>query len=161
MPAWLQWLVWIGGGVAALALIWSKFLRPLFRFIAKIEALAPLLSDLTEQLKGSPQGFQILKDIIAQFRTDGGSSLRDIVNRLEAAAIENRVSGEALKVEAEILKVNVAAVKALAVEDRATMAKLMVAVDLLGAKVDHRQDQHDAEKRRDAAAAAPLIQGGP
>lgn len=147
MPTWLQWVVWIGGGVAAIAMIWTKFIRPASRFIARVEAMAPLLIELTDQLKGSPQSFQILREIIAQFRTDSGSSLRDVVDRLEKAADENRAAGDALKVEAEILKVNVAAVKALAVEDRAAMAKLVVAVDLMAAKVDHRQTQHDAEKR--------------
>lgn len=152
MPEWLQWLVWIGGGVAAGGVIWTKFIRPASRFIARIEAMAPLLNELTDQLKGSPRSFEILKEIIAQFRTDSGSSLRDVVDRLEKAAKENRAAGDALKVEAEILRVNVAAVKALAVEDRASMAKLVVAVDLLSAKVDHRQTQHDSEKRieRDA-----------
>lgn len=147
MPTWLQWLVWIAGGVTGAGIIWTKFIRPVSRFIARIEAMCPLLVELTDHLKGSPQSFQILKEVIAQFRTDSGSSLRDVVDRLEKAAKENRAAGDALKVEAEILRVNVAAVKALAVEDRAAMAKLVVAVDLLSAKVDHRQTQHDTERR--------------
>lgn len=150
MPVWLQWIVWIGAGVAAAAVIWTKFLRPASKFIARIEAMAPLLVDLTEQLKGSPQSFQILKEIIAQFRSDSGSSLRDVVDRLEKAAAENRESAKNLRIKAEVLEEGVAAVKELAKKDRAQAARLEQALIELTAKVDARQIQHDSEKREEA-----------
>lgn len=147
MPTWLQWLVWIGGGIAAAAIIWTKALRPLFRLIAQMEEMVPLLVSLTEQLKDSPQAFEVLQAIIAQFRSDSGSSLRDVVDRLEKAAVENKEAAKAIRVKAEILEVGVEAVKQLSISDRAAFARMAVAVELLTSKVDHRQDQHDAETK--------------
>lgn len=142
MPPWLQWLVWIGGGVAAAGVIWTKFLRPASRLISRIEAMAPLLVELTEQLKGSPQSFTILKEIIAQFRSDSGSSLRDVVDRLEEGA-------RLLRIKAEVLGEAVAAVKELARQDRAQATRLEQALLELTTKVDARQSQHDAERKEE------------
>ena len=153
MPAWLQWLVWVAGGITALAVIWTKFVRPTARFIARIEAMAPLLVELTEQLKGSPQSFQILKEIVAQFRSDSGSSLRDVVDRLEKAAGENKESARLLRIKAEVLEEGVAAVKELAKLDRAQATRLERALVELTTKVDARQSQHDTEKREEAKNA--------
>lgn len=62
---WAQYVLWAGAFVAAIAVIWAKVFRPMMNLVSAAA---------------------VLQEIVKQFRTDSGSSLRDAVNRLEEAA---------------------------------------------------------------------------
>lgn len=129
MPVWVQI---VGGTTAVIALlagVWSKVLRPGAALITSTEEMLPLLRDLTSVFRDKPGVFSVLDQIAAQFRTDSGSSLRDVVNRLEAAAVENRRAGEALKVGVE-------ASRLLSERDRQQLDRIMIAADRLATRVD-------------------------
>jgi hypothetical protein len=64
------------------------------------------------------EAFEELHAMAAQFRTDSGSSLRDVVNRLEHAAENNRVA-------AEDMKINVRDLKALAGQTQVELESLL------------------------------------
>jgi hypothetical protein len=129
MPSWVQWLIGAAAVVTACGVLWTKAVRPMARLIAAADEMLPLLRDLTRYLKDSPDAFKILGEIVAEFRTDSGSSLRDVVNRLDRAAMENRIA-------AEVLAEKVEAVKILAREDRAGAARIVAMLELLVAKND-------------------------
>lgn len=115
----LQWVVLIAAAVGAAGVIWAKVLRPLLRLIAVAEDLVPVLRSLVAELGGTPQAFAVLDEIIAQFRTDSGSSLRDAVDRLEESAVENKHAAQLLAVQVESLA-------QLASGDRHEVARLAV-----------------------------------
>lgn len=118
MPVWAQLLIGVAAVVIASGVIWAKVLLPGARLVSLLDNLLPLLRDLNTHIGESPHSFEILSEIVAQFRTDSGSSLRDAVDRLEKTAVENRAA-------AEVLKVNVEAARQLSEEDRQQMANLI------------------------------------
>lgn len=128
MPVWGQFILGAAALVLAIGTLWRSVLRPGAKLISRTEEMLPLLQDLTSQLKDTPSVFTILKEIVAQFRTDHGSSLRDVVDRLDAAASDNRIA-------AEVLKVQVEAARQLAEADRQQLARLTALMDRLDAKV--------------------------
>lgn len=119
MPAWTQLILGIAALIVAVGVIWTKGIRPMVRFISKAEEMVPLLVKLNEALGKTPEAFEVLDEIVAQFRTDSGSSLKDQVNRLETAA-------ERQETNAEHLKVGVASQKELAEDDRKQLRSLLV-----------------------------------
>jgi peptide subunit release factor RF-3 len=119
LPFFLQVLIGIAAGLTAVGVLWTKLLRPAARCVALAEELLPLLQELTNVFHDNPSAFGVLEEIAEQFRTDSGSSLRDAVNRIEAAATENKVA-------AEVLKVHAAAAKELSSEDRREVARMAV-----------------------------------
>ena len=62
---WVQYVLWAAAFVAAIAVIWAKVFRPMMNLVSAAA---------------------VLQEIVKQFRTDSGSSLRDVVNRLEESA---------------------------------------------------------------------------
>jgi hypothetical protein len=102
-------------GVLAVATIWKKLLRPLAHLVTTLDDLTPLLKELHKQLGETPQAWSILREIVAQVRSDSGSTLKDMVTELRDAAKENRVT-------ARVLAADVAAVKELSARDRADSA---------------------------------------
>lgn len=117
-PLWLQWIIGAGAVVGALAAIWTKGIKPLDKLIRDLHDQLELLAEMTAHHKLNPAMVEILAEIAAQFKSDSGSTLRDVVNRLETAATESKDAAKDLRVKAEVLEVGVAAVKALAVTDR-------------------------------------------
>jgi hypothetical protein len=152
MPAWVQIILTVAAGLTAIGVIWKKLVRPLASMIALGEQMMPLMVKLTEVFKGDPNALSVLNDIAAQFRTDSGSSLRDVVNRIDKAAEANHAA-------AEVLKVGVEAAKQLAERDRAQMQRLEIYLDRLGVKVDAgsatgmRIEKHASGVAEDLAAA--------
>lgn len=104
MPMWLQWVIGIGAGVTALAAIFKYVVRPLLKFGVAAEEMTPILLDLTETFRNTPHAFAVLDEIVAQVRTDSGSSLLDIVKRLEEAAVASHLINEKLLVSTEVSK---------------------------------------------------------
>jgi hypothetical protein len=116
IPWWLQVLLWSAAGIAAATTIWKLLLRPMARLVTTLDDLRPLLIELHKRLGETPRVWEILGEIVAQVRTDGGSTLLDMVTGLHEAAAKNRVASE-------VLSSNVEAVKQLAASDRAGAAK--------------------------------------
>ena len=129
MPVWVQVVGAVTAIIALLVGLWSKVLRPGAGLISSTEEMLPLLRELTTVFRGNPGVFSVLNQIAGQFRTDSGSTLRDVVNRLEAAAVENRVSSESLKVEST-------AARMLSERDRGQIERLITNIDRLTIRVD-------------------------
>lgn len=129
MPAWAQFVLAVSTVFVALAALWTKVLRPGMRAASAAEEMLPLLKEMTKVFRDSPDAFGVLHDIAAQFHSDGGASLRDVVNRLEASAIANHQAGEALKVGVESSRI-------LAERDRQQLDRLIILLDRLTIRVD-------------------------
>lgn len=127
MPVWVQVMVGIAAAAVASGIIWKKVVQPVARLITLMDKALPLLIQLVEQFEDTPHAFAVLNEIIHEFRTNSGSSLRDCVNRLEAAARENKAASE-------VLAVNVEAARQLAAQDRAQIANLVVLLETVSAK---------------------------
>lgn len=146
MPAWTQYILGAAALLIAFGVLWTKGIRPLARFIATAEKMIPLMVNLNQALGATPQAFNVLDEIVAQFRTDSGSSLKDQVNRLEIAA-------ERQEANAEHLKVGVASQKELAEDDRKQLRSLLVE---LGINAQAMRDLGDAVEiiKKNAASVA-------
>jgi type II secretory pathway component PulM len=136
MPVWTQIIIGIAGFVVALGVIWKKVVSPLARLITTTEKILPLLVMLTEVFEKNPNALKVLGEIAAQFKTDSGSSLRDVVNRLEQAALDNRKAVVAAAEAADVLKIGVEASRLVSDQDRAMVRRLEILLDRLGVKVD-------------------------
>lgn len=117
----------------ALGVLWTKAIRPLslflYKFIQAQQEMLPLLQNLTEVFKDNPNAFNVLDEIVAQFRTDSGSSLRDAVNRIEEASKAAKLVADEARIAAEELKIGVAATKQLTEMDRAERREQMLKLD--------------------------------
>lgn len=133
MPAWTQYILGTAGLLIALGVLWTKAIRPLGLFLYKSikaqQEMLPLLQNLTEVFKDNPSAFKVLDEIVAQFRTDSGSSLRDAVNRIEEASKAAKIVAEEAKIAADELKIGVAATKQLTEMDRAERRDQMLKLD--------------------------------
>jgi len=151
MPIWLQYILWAAALVTAIALIWAKVIRPLATLISLTTELLPLMKKFVEVFRDSPDSFRVLDEIAAQFKTDSGSSLRDVVDRLDEAAKDNRTA-------AEFLKVGVETQKQLAEQDRATLQRMLLFIDRLGVKVETTSEITKGIVRDAEGVAADLAQ---
>lgn len=130
MPDWLQWVLWAAAGVTALGVIWSKVIKPVYRIISQVEDMLPVWTAATQQLADVPAAFQILRDIIAQLRSDSGTTIKDALNRMEAAITDAaKLANEA--------KVEIAADRRVDHISRNEMQKQVLVLDRLGQKVDN------------------------
>lgn len=83
MPGWVQVLIVLAVvGDAALVLVAVVEVRRLTRHLARV---GPQLDLLAEVFEGWPDHFGVLDEILAQFKTNSGHTLRDVVNRLDQA----------------------------------------------------------------------------
>lgn len=89
LPTWLSILLAAAAAVTAAATLWTRLLRPGYLVMAGVEESLPVLREFVRVFRDSPNAFEVLDQMAAQFRTDGGSSLADVVNRLERAAVDN------------------------------------------------------------------------
>jgi hypothetical protein len=130
MPWWAQAIVAIGAVIGAGTVIWRGVIRPAAEFITMTSDLKPLMEELLAAFREAPPNtFKVLADIASQFRTDSGTSLRDVIDRIEEASIR---AAEASKMAAEereeivgIIRreFNDAFLTAMAVEKRAKKVK--------------------------------------
>lgn len=126
----------IVGGAAVLTaagVIWRVLIKPLANFITRSEQMVPMMDQLLVAFQGSPEAFKTLSEIAKQFHTDSGTTLRDVINRLEEAAKDNKYSSEALRVEAQ-------AAKELAGLDRAQILRVMMQLDRMLVRMDDARD---------------------
>lgn len=163
MPVWAQIIIGISAVVIALGVIWTRVLKPGAKLVTTTDEMLPLLRDLSNAFRNTPHAFEVLDEIVSQFRTDSGSSLRDVVNRLDVAAGENKSA-------AEVLKVGVETVRQLAQQDREQLMRLIVLLDRLTIRVDdvtktgHRielQAEHVAGDLAGAHRRANEVVGAP
>jgi hypothetical protein len=129
VPPWASFVLAAAAVVLALGTLWTKVFRPGMKLANNAETMLPLLVELTAVFRDTPDAFKILDEIVAEFRTDSGSSLRDVVNRLDKAAVDNANA-------AALLAVGVEAAKQLAERDRQEVQRLLVLLDRLSIKVD-------------------------
>lgn len=127
MPPWGQAILGIAAVVGAALYLWQKLLRPGARLVTTMDKLLPVAVELAEQFHDAPEAFITLREIASQFKADSGTSLRDVINRLESAANENRAA-------AQVLSVNLEAARLLAEQDRSELAKLIVRLDRTNGK---------------------------
>lgn len=154
IPDFLQIMLWIAGGLTAFGVIFYKGLRPLSRFITETERSVPVLQDLTNKLT-DPNLVSVIVDMAKQFQTDSGSSLRDVVNRLEKNSNE---IGAAL----DLLRVSTEGSRQLADSDRAQIRQLMMMLDRIHVQADSAAvlaagvatDLQDSHARASAAASS-------
>jgi hypothetical protein len=140
MPLWLTIIASILTGIAAalvsIGIIWKKLLLPIGGVVRLIVDLHPLLESLLLKFGDKPNAFAVLDEIAEQFKTNDGSSLRDVVDRLEKAAAENKISADQAKAAADFLKIGVEATRQVSEIDRATVRRVEVLLDRLGVKVE-------------------------
>ncbi len=149
MPIWLQYILWAAALVTAGAVLWTKLVRPIAKLISITTELLPLVQEFLVVFRDSPGSFKVLDDIASQFKTDSGSSLRDVVDRLDEAAKENRSA-------AEFLKIGVETQKQLAEQDRATLQRMLLFIDRLGVKVETTSELTKGIVRDAESVAADL-----
>ena len=152
MPTWVTYILGAAALIAALGVIWAKLIKPLAKLITLLSDAVPMLSTLLEVFKKNPNLLKVIYEIADQFKTDSGSTLRDVVNRLEVAAQKQEVNAEGLKVGVET-------VKQVAGLDRERVEKLIISTDRLSVKLDtavatvYRIEHHASSVADDLAAA--------
>lgn len=133
MPTWVAIILGSAAVVSALGVLWSR-LNPVLTLIA-------LLQQFMEAFGGEKNPFPVINEIAQQFRTDSGTTLRDVVNRLEKAVNDLQISG--------------AASDKLTAEDRKLLAKMSVILDLIDTKSDVLAlDREDVAARLAVAQSA-------
>lgn len=130
MPAVVSIILGVSAVIVALGVIWTKVIRPFAIGIATFEHNVP-----------------VLLEIAAQFRTDSGSTLRDVVNRLEAASTENKLSNDQLRATLE-------GARQLAESDRMRVDRLIALLD----RVDVRTTATAVGVAESAAGAAVIAE---
>jgi len=147
MPTWVTVILITSAVVTALGVLWTKALKPGARVISQAEEAVPLLRRLIELFGNDPTLFDVIHDFAGQFRTNNGSSMRDVVDRLEKLALgaESRASKlehdletatTQAKATADVLKVNVEAAKQLAASDRTRISELLMLLGRVSANAD-------------------------
>lgn len=137
MPVWLQVIIGAAALVTAIGVLWKKVISPGARLVHTMELMLPLLNKLLDAFKDSPDGaFKVLQEIAKEFRTDSGSSLRDLANRLEATAKINQTNIEILKSGLDVLRIAYEATKQVETIGRDKIQELAVSIALLRLKVE-------------------------
>ncbi len=150
MTPLFAWILGAASVVVALGVLWSKALKPGARIISQTERAIPVMQALVETFGKDTAIFDVLHEIASEFRANKGSTLRDVVDRmerklneqaerdvvLEADLKEATASGQLI---AEQLKINVAAVRILAESDRARVSEMMVLLGKVSANIDVSQ----------------------
>lgn len=135
--------------IIALGVIFTA-MRKLRNTFRKLDRVGMLLEDMTEHLGNAPHAFKILEDIIAQFRTNSGSSLKDQMNSLTESVSSLTDVARSNKVSAIVLENQVEAIKEISKLDRnqatAERARIMQLLQQLEGQVAVSKLQID-EKR--------------
>lgn len=137
-PPWVSLIIAASALLTAVAIVWRLLVKPMFRLIKTGEQVIPLMNNLIDAMSETKTPFSVLDDIIAQFRTNSGSSLKDAINRLEAAITDLHSMGQSAK--------------SMADADRARVAAMSVQLEDLNAWRRVRQSDEVVE-----AAAARLV----
>lgn len=91
-PIWVQYVIGVAAGATAFGTIWRLLIKPLADLISTMHELTPLLKNMAGAFARTPNPFDVLEEIISEFRTDSGSSLRDAIDKLtEQVALAKKV----------------------------------------------------------------------
>lgn len=168
MPVWGQVILAMSSIIIAVGVIWTRLLRPAVKLMSTAERILPVVSELTEQFHNAPEAFSVLADIAAQFHTDSGTTLRDVVNRLEIAADQNqkliKQVAEAMleqQTAAKVLQQNVEVAKRLAEQDRQELAEAISILRKVRIGVADAADVVAASQGRADAVVASTIDTEP
>lgn len=152
LPGWVQVVIALAAFSTACATLWKTVVNPIRKAGNRAEEMLPLLVVLTETFSDWPMALKVLREMASQFKTDSGSSLRDVVNRLEAMAASTARG-------AETLAIGVEAAKQLAQRDREEVTRLLVQIDRITVKVDAALEKVDTAlvNQADMQHAAAVI----
>ncbi len=182
MPAWLLIIPAAMGVFIAIGYFIKRIIIPGSKAITEFTEGLPVMRDFIDLFKNNaagriavekfvevfasnPNGLNVLSEISRQFRTDSGATLRDVVNRLEVAAIESAAADEAIRLAAIGLQdeVNKQTIlreedRRLAIEDRTKLILLLAALERVNVKTTEgvtiassvAQDLEAAHKRAEA-----------
>jgi hypothetical protein len=146
MHGWVTWLIAAAAVVAALGVIWRQFLRPLLKLGGLLTDVIPLLEQEVKAFKDVKDPYSILQEIIAQFRSDSGSTLRDSVNRLEESAARLATGAAVDKEYDETARQLAAGARLLAEEDRARLETMGKQLDEITVWMRRQQKAQRAKK---------------
>jgi hypothetical protein len=118
----VAYIVGIATAAGAILYLWKKVLYPAAQGVTLLGKMLPVLKDFTAAFEDNPSVFLVLNNIAAQFRTDSGSSLRDVVNRLEDSAKAQAELAEKVREDREVER-------RLAVRDREQLQELILKLD--------------------------------
>ncbi len=147
MPTWVTIILITSAVVTALGVLWTKALKPAALTISEAAETVPLLRRLVDLFGSDPSLFDVIHAFAAQFRNNNGSSMRDVVDRLEKHAVNAEARASKLehdlelatstaKATADVLRVNVEAAKQLAAHDRIRISELLVLLGRVSATGD-------------------------
>lgn len=131
---WGQVILGVAAVITAIGVIWTRLLKPLVSVRDEMKESVPVMREAVVAMKDAPGTFLVLQQIASQFRTDSGSSLRDVVNRLETAL--------------EVLKVADEAARVLAVADRAQLQAIIDAAAIAAGLASGVAEDLDAAHER-------------
>lgn len=149
MPTYLAITIAVASGLVAMGTVWRMLIKPMAELIVLEQKLLPLLKDQVRVLGMIPQVWEVVAEIVEQVRTNAGSSMKDILNRLDDSSKANARAADVLKVEVE-------ASRQLAVADREQLSRLLQTLDRLTVKVNAGDVQRDRMEAATATVAADL-----
>jgi hypothetical protein len=126
---WIQIVLGAAGLVLALGVIWNKILHPVIKFVGLLDVMRPLLQEFVKVFRDRPEAFNILGEIVTAFPAVSGSSLPDVIKRIDQGIETSRIA-------ADVLKVGLEADRKLAQRDREELRSLLLHVDRVAVKVD-------------------------
>lgn len=168
MPVWVQWILAIGGIITVGSVAWAKVIRPMSQFITMSVKAMPLIVEFTETFEKTPYLLKVLQSIAGEFKPDSGTSLRDVINRIEDMTM-------AAKSAADELKVGVETQKQMNEGRDRKMERLLVLLDRLTIRVETntqtgqrveqaqrmvKQDLESAKQQAEAVAKLPGAEPG-
>lgn len=117
--------------IIALGVIAAAFKR-VRNFLRKFDRMTLLLEDMTTHLSDAPNAFKILGDIVSQFGSESGTTLKDQMTSVTASianltevARSNKVAGIVLENQIEALKEIAQIERHAATAERARMMQLL------------------------------------
>lgn len=125
MPVWAQLVVGIAALAAAVIYIWQKVAKPVARGITTMDKLLPVAVELADLFHDVPGALETLREIAVQFKPDSGSSLFDVIQRLDRAAQANTSAVDVLQTNMETARRLAEQDRELAEEDRLKLASLI------------------------------------
>lgn len=141
---WVQVAVGFTAITAALTVLWRKVIKPIFFLAQDAVVAAPIFRELIEAFGGNPNALVVLAAIAKEFRTDSGTTLRDVVNKLTDASNLAAVEREAAR--------------QLSAEDRRLLSRLEILLDILRVRADMSAEER-AEVAANLAKAQAKVEG--
>jgi hypothetical protein len=84
MPDVFAWLIAVSGALVALGVIWTKGVRPLWRFLRRVENVHTLIiEDLPAFMQNTVEWQANADNVLKQLQPNSGSSMFDRVKRIE------------------------------------------------------------------------------